>query len=214
MRLNSDPVVRDDIITRSAEKVVFWGDSITNPFRWFDVLLWSIYGEFDHFGQTRPNFLNVGINGTRYRDWLDPNNRTHFVDPYLDAKAAIVLLGVNDVLQQPPTPDDEFEADVGTFYDYLQQHAPDMRLLVMSPWLIGATRPNGCNAKDAELDRKRDIVARICGHRGIPFVDLRTAWFNDDQVDPLYPDGLLVHPNRIGVSWLGEMARKHIQVRF
>jgi lysophospholipase L1-like esterase len=210
--LNTDPPRRDDIIIRTGDKVVFWGDSITSPYLWFNVMLTSIYGEFDTFGQTRPNFLNVGINGTRYRDWLDPNTRQHYVDPYCDASAAIILLGVNDVYQSPPTPDNEFEDAVNGFYDYLHDHAPCMQLLVMSPWLIGSSRPWGSNPHDAEMDRKRDIVSRVCERRGLTFADLRTSWFNDDQVTPTIADG--VHPNGIGTGWLGEQARRHIQVRF
>lgn len=204
-----------EIVIRTGEKVVFWGDSITSPYAWMTPLLYGIYGEFDPWGQTRPNFLNVGINGAKYSTYNNTNYHNHFIDPFADAKAAIIFLGVNDVLQQPPTSDVQFEADVNEFYDYLHSVAPNMHLLVLSPWLIGEAKPDGSNAKDAELDAKRDIVQRVCAQRGIAFVDLRTAWFADDVTLPFTTaDNLYVHPNGVGSGWLSEQARHHIQVRF
>jgi lysophospholipase L1-like esterase len=212
-----DPTSRraDEAIIRTADTVVFWGDSITNPYAWFTFFLHGVYGLFDPYGQTRPNFLNVGINGARYDTYNTDNYRAHFVDPYTDSKLAIVFLGVNYVLQADMPSLEVIKADARAFFIYARSRNPSLQFLVMGPWVIGATRPDGSNPHDADLDAVNEAIREVCREMGLAFIDLRRAWFEDDQGDPLYHgDGLEVHPNGVGAGWLSSQALQHIQVRF
>lgn len=219
-------------VIAAGKKVLFLGDSITGVFIWEQNLTRGADAEFG--GTTHPVWLNLGFNAATVspRSWatapnigagtyLDSTHSPALMSGYASAGMVVVLfIGVNDVILSPPTPDAEFETYYNLLLDDLVSRYPTAAIVVMPPWLAGslqpdgytyAIRPNGSNPLDGEMNRKRDIVERICHQRGLRFVDVRTAWFLD-STNPLgqilATDGYGVHPNGPGMQFLANMLRR------
>lgn len=221
-----------------AMPVLMLGDSITGVSVWQQYMTASIDGEFDWAHTTRPIWYNAGFNGATVspRTWaafpgagtyLDSAHQYLLNPPYAPTSPGIIVLfiGVNDVIAgrqanaMAPTPDAEFESYYNQLLNALHAKFPVARVIVVGPWLAGdlkpdgryyATRPDGSNQLDGEMDAKNTIVKRVCAQRGINFVDVRGAWFDDGVIDwtVLNGDQYAVHPSGSGDVFLGEIVRE------
>lgn len=219
-------------ILEGGRRVLFLGDSITGVFIWQQAFTRGADAEFASI--THPLWSNAGFNGATVspRPWapagyvgagtyLDSAHQYLLQSPYAVSPLAIIVLfiGVNDVIVSPPTPDAEFESYYNQLIDHIAALFPEAKIVVMGPWLAGdlkpngktySTRPNGTNLLDGEMNAKNSIVKRISLQRGIRFVDVRQAFFDDGVVDwtVVAQDGLGVHPTGSGDQFLSGLLRE------
>ena len=216
-------------------QVLFLGDSITGVITWFQTFMNGVNGLVTTGGNNPVTAVNGGVSGLRVSGFADPTNwygdptkRAALIDPYKStANAVVIFLGVNDAntASGPVTPDANYLADYNTVVQYilntftaLDKTAGANGILLISPWLYGALRPDGANPNDRLMDRFRDLTAMVASQNAIAFCDIRTPWWNDleTNVDPRYSvpgnvvDSQGIHPTSLGVNWISSKVLGHV----
>lgn len=203
------------VLTRTNDKPVMVGDSITQVSIYYQSMASSIAGAFIGGQAPAPAFQNAGLNGARVSTFNDPTVRTNNLVPHFnDVGPMVIFLGVNDEFQVPATSDTQFRADYSALLAYITTNFTALRgIIMMSPWLIGyAARGEG--PRDPGLESKTEIVGRLAHTYGAVFLNLRDRWFNDPNRPTTNPLVDQVHPNGVGATWLSEQVRGALEVRY
>lgn len=195
--------------TTEAERIVFFGDSITEagdrPGGYVRLIADSLH---ERYPNQDIEVIGAGISGNRVPDLLarvGPDVLVH------DPTAVVVYIGINDVwhweLYNRGTPKEEFEEGLRTLADTLNQAGAEV--ILCTPSMIGE-KPDGSNPQDAMLDEYAEISRRVAEEKDLHVCDLRTEFVEYlKQNNPknrsegvLTSDG--VHLNEAGNQFVAE----------
>ena len=159
----------------STERVVFFGDSITEagvkPGGYVRLIADSLHARYP---DQDIEAIGAGISGNRVPDLLAR------VGPDVldkDPTAVVVYIGINDVwhweLYNRGTPKEDFESGLRTLADTLQSAGADV--VLCTPSVIGE-RADGSNPQDAMLEAYAQISRRVAEEKNLAVCDLRAQF--------------------------------------
>lgn len=193
-------------VIRPADTVVFVGDSISDfaVIDAFVTLRANVDAFFTSRGLTPPTWINEAVSGDTTQGVL---NR---IGPILarDLDVVFLFIGVNDAQASVSTA--TFQTNLTSILDQILATRPTCRVVMIPPWLIFGVKPNGSNAFDTAMNAYRDVVRTLANARGIPFVDIRTLYFNGTDTGLLMDS---VHPNAAGELWICKQVEFRLNLR-
>lgn len=191
---------------RPGDSVVFVGDSISD-FAVIDAFA-NLRAMVDAFYTARrltpPTWVDQAVTGDTTQGVI---NRITDIT-VLDLDVVFLYIGINDV--QASVANATIAANLTTIVDAIFAARPTVRMMLLCPWLIFGVKPNGSNAEDSDLNTVRASVQALAAARGIPFVDIRTLYFNSTET-ALLADS--VHPNAAGKVWLCQQVAFRLNLR-
>ncbi len=160
----------------SADRIVFFGDSITQlgvkPGGYVTLIRDSLLARHPGLGI---DVIGAGISGNKV-----PDLQRRLQRDVLDKKPTVVVIyiGINDVWHWVTpglkgTPKDEFEAGLKEIIAAIQKGGA--RVVLCTPSVIGE-KNDGSNPQDAMLTEYSDISRRVAGETGSKLCDLRAAF--------------------------------------
>lgn len=157
-------------VLRDGDRVVFFGDSITQEGGYIALLRERISG-----AGLDAELINKGVSGNRVPDLLARVERDVLA---LEPDLVVVYIGINDVwhMESPRggTGLGDYESGLCELLGLLRGRGA--RLVLATPSVIGE-KPRGENRLDAELDAYAAVSARVAGEHGAVLCDLRSAFF-------------------------------------
>lgn len=198
------PEVSKLVISR-ADKIVMLGDSLTHAnYQYWKYLKASVDASFNP--GTKPTWTNSGVLGARLASVFLGNEATYVTA--FSPTILIIQIGIND--ENLPTTTPTFISQLTTFTNACVAANPGLRIVLVSTWLRGTTRPSGSNSDDVIIDAYVAAEAALAASKGWPFVDVRTPYFaHVEQV----PTGDGVHPNDIGCWWMSSLVLANVTVQ-
>jgi len=95
--------------------------------------------------------------------------------------AAVVCIGVNDVLRRDCASSQDLASYAGTLREIVNRLKRTGAEVIVVPPLLYGEAPRGSNAKDRELDAYADVAALVAERSSVRFVDARSALFSELQ---------------------------------
>ena len=188
--------------------ILFQGDSITDVdrSRQSEVMLGSGYPTVvaANLGCARPGefkFLNRGISGNRIVD-IYARMRRDILN--LEPDVLSILIGVNDVwhdFENNGVDAEKFEKIYGMLIEELLQKKPDMKIMILEPFVLHGSATNGCydDFFRPQVDLRAAAARRTAKKFGLTFVELQKYF---DAAYPNQPEGYWlvdgVHPSPAG----------------
>jgi len=197
-----------------AKRILFQGDSITDCGRPRD----NFYGVGSGYpllvkaalGAACPGeyeFINRGISGNRIVD-LYARIKAHFIN--LKPDYASIYIGVNDtwheISSQNGVDTAKFEKIYTMMLDEIYEACPDIKLIIISPYVLEG--PSTCNTEEIpdrlerfrkDVAEKAEVCKRIAEKYGLPLIDLQAAFDEAcTKAEPTYWAGDGVHPTPCG----------------
>lgn len=161
---------------RSGERIVFFGDSITQlgvkPGGYVTIIRDSLLAKYPSLGI---DIIGAGISGNKV-----PDLQRRLQKDVLDKKPTVVVIyiGINDVWHWAMpglkgTPKDEFETGLKEIIAAI--HKEGARVVLCTPSVIGE-KNDSSNPQDAMLAEYSDISRRVAKETGSRLCDLRAAF--------------------------------------
>lgn len=202
----SCPLFSADTALKKGDKIVFFGDSITQggggPKGYITVIKNALAEKHPDFGL---ECINAGISGHKV------TNLQARVDKDVIAKKPTIVfiyIGINDVwhfthpaTKGQGTPKDKFEAGLKDLLKRITEAGA--RVILCTPSVIGE-KNGGANPQDAMLDEYSEISRKVATETKTPLVDLHKAFQdylkanNPDNKDKGILTGDGVHLNEKG----------------
>ena len=164
-------------------KIVFLGDSITQGWEETGKAAWD-----KHFAPL--GALNWGYSGdrTEHLIWRLQNGNIQRVDP----EVAVVLIGTNNVVHNPPSAEETFQG-IKKAVDDLAWKWPETKVVLMSIFPRGATTEDHGRKLNAEVNEKLKTLAD--GER-VHLLDINDKFLDDkgNLSKDVFPDLLHLSP--------------------
>lgn len=204
-----------------SKTILFQGDSITDcerPRNSFGGMgsgyPYLVKAELGAAEPLKYEFINRGVSGNRIVD-LYARIKADFIN--LSPDYASILIGVNDAWHEIDrkcgVDTAKFEKIYTMLLDELFEACPDLKLIIMSPYLLngGATcnteqKPNRFELLKADVGEKAEVSKRIAAKYGLPLIDLQAAFDNALKTAPASywsEDG--VHPTVYGHTLIKDL---------
>ena len=181
----------------SPDRVVFFGDSITD--------MWKLENNFPG----KP-YVNRGIGGQ-----TTPQMLVRFRQDVIDLKprVVVILAGTNDIAGNTgPIANDEIEADLATMVELARAHSVRVVLASILPVHNYTTKSQDFFAQrpGARVLEVNQWLKKYCAENGIAYLDYFSALVDDQGLlkKELAEDGL--HPNEAGYKLMAPLAEAAI----
>jgi len=185
-----------EALKKGPVNLLFVGDSITDA--WRHGAQNKLYQ--DRWGKHNP--LNLGISGdkTEHVLWRLDHGEVEGIKP----KAVVVMIGTNNLGNQPQATAEQTAAGVTCVVEKLREKLPDARILLLGVF------PRGDKADDpyrAKIKAVNETIAKLDnGGEHVKYLDIGAEFLDNDGVLPkdIMPDAL--HPNEKGYEiWADAM---------
>lgn len=163
------------------------------------------------------NFLNRGISGNRIVD-LYARIKIDIINLKPDYMS--ILIGVNDVWHEIARENgvdaEKFEKIYTMLIDEVLEALPDIKIIIMSPYVLSGTATDeALDTFRSEVKKRAEVAKKIAEKYSFPFIDLYTEFDNAQKLAPAdfwLADG--VHPKHAGHGLIAKLlAEKFEEIR-
>lgn len=142
-----------EVLPVTSKDIVFLGNSITDGGEWMELF-------------NDRNIKNRGISGDQTQDVLSRLSQVTDGQP----RKIFLLIGINDLNDNPANTDKAIN-NIRLIIERIQSECPKTKLYVQSIMPVDERRP----AKAKELIKANAEIKKICGVKGVTYIDLHPA---------------------------------------